>query len=421
VIVLGAVAIIGILSLQVYWFQKNYSIAEKEFQQSVQIALRNVAKDMAQYNGSILPSTNLIKQISSNYYVVNFNDIIDANVLEYYLLEEFEKVNLNTNFEYAIYDCSSDEMVYGNYCNVLDAERAAPSDNALPKYDDFIYYFGVKFPSRPVFLLSDLRISLFFSVITIFALVFFIYAIFIMLRQKRLSELQRDFINNMTHEFKTPISSIKIANGVFLQNEEVRSDKRLSQYARIIQQQNERLNQHVEKVLNIAKLDNQDFEFKMETIHLHDIVTEVLRSKALELQNPNVNLELCLDAENDLIEADPMHLSNILFNLIDNAIKYSNDAPEILVKTKNRGKAIEITVEDKGIGIASEHQKKLFKKFYRVPTGNVHNVKGFGLGLYYVKRIVDRHGWSIDLDSAPGKGTRIRIAMSLSRKKNITV
>ncbi len=153
-VILGAIAIAGILVVQVWLFSRNWSASEKDFDQSVSIALLNVAKSMAEYNGSILPSSGLIKRVASNYYVVNFNDVIDANLLEFYLLEEFGNLGLNTNFEYAIYDCGSDEMVYGNYCNVVDPEFTGQGQGALPEYDEFIYYFGVKFPNHQAFLLS---------------------------------------------------------------------------------------------------------------------------------------------------------------------------------------------------------------------------------------------------------------------------
>lgn len=410
VVILGAVAIAGILLMQVYWFRRNWSLAEKEFHQSVSIALLNVAKSMADYNGSILPSSGLIKRITSNYYVVNFNDVIDANLLEFYLLEEFGNLGLHTNFEYAIYDCSNDNMVYGNYCNVEDRDFSESTDRALPKYDEFIYYFGVKFPGHQSFLMGDMRLSVILSVITLLALVFFSYAIFIMLRQKRLSELQRDFINNMTHEFKTPISSIRISSDAILDDEAVQTDPRLHRYADIIKQQNMRLNQHVEKVLSIARLDDEKFDLKLERVNLHEIICEVMKNKDLEIQRHNIHTELRLEASNPVLHADKMHLANVIYNLVDNAVKYaSREEPYLLVGTRDEHGGISIRVEDNGIGISEEHQKHLFRKFFRVPTGNVHNVKGFGLGLHYVKRIIDRHKWRIVVHSAPGEGTEMRI------------
>jgi len=387
----------------------NWNSAEKEFHQTVSIALLNVAKSMAEYSGTILPSSGLIKQVSSNYYVVNFNDIINANLLEYYLLEEFGNLGLHTNFEYAIYDCGSDDMVYGNYCNVEDPEFSASSDKQLPQYDEFIYYFGVKFPTQSSFLFADMQLSIIFSLVTIVALVFFSYAIFVMLRQKRLSEFQRDFINNMTHEFKTPISSIKVSSDVLLGNKNIIENQRLHKYATIIKQQNERLNQHVEKVLSIAKLDDSHFKLNLEEVDLNEKIRTILNNKDLELNQSGVRIVLNLSETALLVQADRLHLANVINNLLDNAVKYSKDDPKITISTERiKGKVV-LSVKDNGIGISEEHHRDLFKKFFRVPTGNVHNVKGFGLGLHYCKRIVDQHKWQIRVKSEIGKGTEMEI------------
>ena len=411
VVVLGALAIAGILFVQAYWFSKTWSASEEEFERTVTIALLNVAKSMADYNGSILPSSGVIKRFSSNYYVVNFNDIIDANILEYYLLEEFGSLGLNTNFEYAIYDCGSDEMVYGNFCNVEDPGFSGNTSTSLATYDDFIYYFGVHFPNHEMSILKEMDMTILFSVIAFLAVIFFSYAIIVILRQKHLSELQRDFINNMTHEFKTPISSIKVSSDVLIDSPEIHHNDRLSRYASIIRQQNERLNTHVEKVLSIARLDENQFSLNLEDVELHELIREVVKSKELEMENLGGSFDLLLLASDPVVRADRLHLSNVLYNLIDNAMKYSEKQPEVTIETIGSSDNLEISVRDKGPGIASEHQKQLFKKFYRIPTGNVHNVKGFGLGLHYVKRIVDKHDWTIRVNSALGEGTEMRIIM----------
>ncbi|HLF63890.1 MAG TPA: HAMP domain-containing sensor histidine kinase [Saprospiraceae bacterium] len=410
VVILGAIAVAGILLIQVYWFWKNHNRVEADFHQTVSIALLNVAKKMAGNDGTILPSSGLIKRVSSNYYVVNFNNIIDANYLEYYLLEEFGNLGLNTSFEYAIYDCSNDEMVYGNYCDVENPEKEPGSDQKLLKYDEFIYYFGVKFPNHESYLLSDMRVTVIFSIITLMAMAFFLYAISVILRQKRMSELQRDFINNMTHEFKTPISSIRLSNNVLREDEAVRKNPRLSRYAMIIQQQSERLNEHVEKVLSIARMDDDQFVLHKGPVDLHAVIEELVQSKDAELSEKGVNLRLELQATNPVVHADKLHLSNVLYNLLDNAIKYAGTNPVIVMKTEDAQKHILFSMQDNGIGISAEHQKHLFTKFFRVPTGNVHNVKGFGLGLFYVKKIVDQHKWKIGIVSEEGKGTKMEIA-----------
>lgn len=410
VVILGAIAVAGILLIQVYWFRKNWNRVEADFHQTVSIALLNVAKEMAGYTGTILPSSGLIKRVSSNYYVVNFNDVIDASLLEYYLLEEFGNLSLNTSFEYAIYDCSNDEMVYGNYCDVENPEKDRNTDQKLVKYDEFIYYFGVKFPNHEAFLLSDMRVTVIFSIITLMAMAFFLYAITVILRQKRMSELQRDFINNMTHEFKTPISSIRLSNNVLRENDAIKNDPRLSRYSAIIQQQSERLNEHVEKVLSIARMDDDQFVLHKESVDLHSVIEELIQSKDAELSAKGVDLRLELKAAHPVVLADKLHLSNVLYNLLDNAIKYAGGNPVITMKTEDTPKHVLFSIQDNGIGISAEHQKHLFTKFFRVPTGNVHNVKGFGLGLFYVKRIAEQHKWRINVESEEGKGTRMEIA-----------
>jgi two-component system, OmpR family, phosphate regulon sensor histidine kinase PhoR len=408
-VILGAIAISGILLMQVWWFRMHWNSSEKEFHQTVSIALLNVAKSMAEYSGTILPSSGLIKRVSSNYYVVNFNDIINANLLEFYLLEEFGNLGLHTNFEYAIYDCGSNDMLYGNYCNVEDPEFSASTEQHLPQYDEFIYYFGVKFPTQRSYLIADMQLSIIFSIVTLLALVFFSYAIFVMLRQKKLSEFQRDFINNMTHEFKTPISSIKVSSDVLLGSKNVAENDRLNKYANIIKQQNERLNQHVEKVLSIARLDDSHFKLNLEEVDLNHKIRNIVANKDLEFNQSGANVSLDLDKTTPLVEADKLHLANVIYNLLDNSIKYSKENPVIKITTEQKDGRVILRIRDNGIGISEEHQRHLFKKFFRVPTGNLHNVKGFGLGLHYVKRIIDQHRWQINVYSKPGEGTEMEI------------
>ena len=221
--------------------------------------------------------------------------------------------------------------------------------------------------------------------------------------------MQKDFINNMTHEFKTPISTIKISSEVFLKEEKIYKDDRLNKYANIIKDQNERLNSQVEKVLQIAKLEKESFKLNKEPINIHELLETMIPSMEVKVSKQQGNIQTLLDAKNPIIKADKFHLSNIIQNLIDNAIKYCHDKPEIKIQTKAKDGKLSLIILDKGIGIKKEFQNKVFEKFFRVPTGNVHNVKGFGLGLFYIKNICDAHGWKISLDSEINKGTQISI------------
>ncbi len=411
VIILGAFAILLVIIVQTYWIRQLWDVNERDFDRAVNLALFNVAKDVSVVSRSALPAQNLINRLSSNYYVVNVNTQIDATNLDFYLRKNIESVHLNEDFYYGIYDCHNDQMVYGNYISFNGEKDTSAIAKELPKYDKFTYYFGVSFPKRTNYLLSSMRFSIIFSVILLVTIFFFIYSLLIILRQKRLSELQKDFINNMTHEFKTPISTIKLSADVFANHPFIQSDVRLVKYANIIKEQNNRLNTQVEKVLQITKIDNKMLKLHLETIDLHELLNSVLSTVLVKIEGMDGVLDIQEHARRPIVKADTLHLTNILHNLLDNAMKYCKQAPEITVITEETGNFVSLTVADKGIGVEKEYHKQVFERFYRVPTGDVHNVKGFGLGLYYVKNICKAHNWNIVFDSEPGVGTSIKITM----------
>jgi two-component system phosphate regulon sensor histidine kinase PhoR len=409
IVILGAFAIIGITVVQIYWMKKAWNIREKQFNQTIFIGLRTVAENLGVYNQIVLPNENPVNQLSSNYFVVNVNSVIDANILDYYLKTEFEKLNIKTDYEYAIYDCHNDKMVYGNYVQAEGKEKPIKPTTNMPKYDEYVYYFGINFPSKTTYLSGDMAIWMIFSLILLVSVIFFGYAIFIILQQKRLSELQKDFINNMTHEFKTPISSINISADVISNPDILKTPERLKNYGAIIKQENNRLNKQVEKVLQIAKIEKSGFELKIEEVDLHEIIDNVVSNCNSNNKQSEAHITAKLENEKLLILADRLHITNILHNLLDNAIKYADKQPEIIVSTAKAGKKIVIGIEDNGPGIPREYQKKVFQKFFRIPTGNVHNVKGFGLGLYYVRNISRAHHWEISLESEVGNGSKFII------------
>jgi two-component system, OmpR family, phosphate regulon sensor histidine kinase PhoR len=403
-IILGGLSIIGILFIQSYWLLKTWDLKDKEFDQTVNIVLTNVAQRMSKYNNTLLPKTNLIQRRSSNYYAVNINSAIDAGVLEQYLLQEMSKQSLTIDFEYAVYDCIGDELVYGNYCSAKNLkESEIKRSKKLPKFNDLVYYFVVRFPSRESFLLANQNMAITLTTLSVLAIIFFLYSIWIILEQKRLSELQKDFINNMTHEFKTPISSIKIAADFLANTPIIKEDARLARYTQIIKEQNHRLNDQVEKVLNIARLEKDSIELKKEIFELNQTLKDIINNESLKLKKGNITLSS--ENEDLYINADKLHFVNVVANMIDNAIKYSTDTPVVEISVTNLATDVMLNIKDHGIGIDKENQKKLFDKFYRVSTGNIHNIKGFGLGLYYVKNICAAHGWNIQVHSVLGEGS----------------
>ncbi|HMQ46352.1 MAG TPA: HAMP domain-containing sensor histidine kinase [Saprospiraceae bacterium] len=411
VMFLGALAIMGIIAMQAYWVVNTWNINEEEFNNKVNLALYNVARSLAELNEGILPPRNIVNRRTTNYYVVNIESEIDANNLEYFLQKEFEKLALYVDFEYAVFDCHTNEMVYGNYCSYSPLEKKNLELGDLPQYNEFTYYFGVKFPSRSGYLFGKMQLSVFFSVILLLTIIFFAFTMFVILRQKRLSELQKDFINNMTHEFKTPISTVKIAADVLMTHPRIQEDERLSRYANIVKEQNQRLNNQVEKVLQLAKIEQGSFELKPEWVEIKGLLQNIVESVAVNVEKLGGTLTLDAPIEETLIKADRLHLTNILHNLLDNAIKYCRDTPQIVISAALVQRHLQLRIADQGIGISKENLPKVFQKFYRIPTGNVHKVKGFGLGLYYVKSICEAHGWEISLDSQEGQGTTVHITI----------
>jgi two-component system phosphate regulon sensor histidine kinase PhoR len=413
-IIFGALAIVSIMATQAYLLINTWSSEEKVFNENVMIALQNVAKEFEKL-GSALPNYNIVNQVSSNYFVVDINDFIDANNLEFFLKRELEEIGLREDFEYGIYNCDTKKMAYGKYISYKDPNSTVPNhtpEKLLPVHDKFLYYFGVRFPNRTSQILSGMRLSIIFSLILLITISFFLFSLFIILRQKRLSEMQKDFINNMTHEFKTPISTIKISSEVFLNSPEISNNKRLLQYATIISEQNNRLNKQVEKVLQLAKIEKDNFRLNLENVDLNELLEKILASISFQIEDAGGNLSKDLCKESSMILADKLHLTNIIHNILDNAIKYCKGSPEITVKTRiNRDKKLRLIIEDKGLGIDSEHLNRIYEKFFRVPTGNIHDVKGFGLGLFYTKNICDAHKWKIAIHSKIGNGTTVEIIM----------
>lgn len=230
--------------------------------------------------------------------------------------------------------------------------------------------------------------------------------------------MKTDFINNMTHEFKTPVATIMIASESLRDPEISSDDKRVSKLANIIYDENVRLGSHIERVLNIAKLERENLKIERVNVHINAITQNVLESMKLQLEKAEGELHADLAAENDLVVGDELHLSNVFFNLVDNAIKYSSDKPQITIKTFNKAGQVVVLVSDRGMGMTKDQQEKIFDQFYRIPTGNIHNVKGFGLGLSYVNDIIKRLNGKISVKSEKDKGTQFEVTLPLKSPSN---
>ena len=271
-------------------------------------------------------------------------------------------------------------------------------------------YLNIYFPHRTQYLIKQTGLTIIPTIILTGLLIgIFVYAIMVIFRQKKLSNIKNDFINNMTHELKTPISTISLASQMLQDGSISNTPTMIAHVSKVINQESKRLGFQVEKVLQMAVFNEGRLKLKLREFDVNKMIDTVSSNFELRVNNKNGTLKTEISAENASIKGDEVHITNVIFNLLDNAMKYSTDNPEITVSTRNKKDAVVITVQDNGIGIPKEHQANIFDRFYRVPTGNVHDVKGFGLGLSYVKKIIDLHEGTIKVESTLNKGTKFKL------------
>ena len=343
---------------------------------------------------------------------------IDENLVQKVLDEELKNRNIPIDFKFGILKDSA--LVSAPQEN-LDSLKLITAEYKIDLYPNDIFQKNLKlalwFPNRDSFIYRSLNWLLIASFLfSLIILVTFALSVFYILRQKKISEMKSDFINNMTHEFKTPIATISVATDSIV-NEKVMNDpERIRYFAGMIKKENTRMNRQVEDILTIARLDKKDFEFVWEAVDVNELIQDAVQGIILQVEKRGGKIESFLNAANPVVTTDKIHCTNVIYNLLDNAIKYSANAPEIKISTANKAKGILISVEDNGIGMTKAVQSKIFERFYRQTTGNVHNVKGFGLGLSYSKAVVEANQGSITVHSEPGTGSRFDLFLPFVRE-----
>lgn len=426
IIILAVIALVGVVTNHFFWInkeikiqdnllkieQKNIQIEKSQFNNQVTLALVNVRDELLSLN---IEASGLylepVKQINPNYFVVSFYDTLNPELLKNLLVEQFKEYNIKEVFEYGIYDCFTDSIIFDRYVDLSSSkELNNMSGTELEKWNHDGHYFGIYFPERKnTSFSSKENISKSFyisSIVIVFITLIFAYAIVVILKQKRLSEVKTDFINNMTHELKTPISTIGLSSEVLLNKDIHKDPERIHRYAQIIKDENSRLESQVERVLQLAMLDKGEINLKKETINIEQLIKESVEVFRISTEQNGGTITTSFDMKENNLLADKVHVTNIIHNLLDNASKYSPDSPTIDVKAFTLNNGISVSITDNGKGINKEQQKLIFDKFYRVPTGSVHDVKGFGLGLYYVKQIINQHGGKISVESEINKGSK---------------
>jgi two-component system phosphate regulon sensor histidine kinase PhoR len=268
------------------------------------------------------------------------------------------------------------------------------------------HYFGVLFPNKTAFILLQLDFWMYSSIVILLIIIFFSYTIFVMLRQKKLTDIRTDFVNNMTHELKTPISTIGLSAEAISQPTVQEDRGRLNQYINIIKSENGRLKTQVERVLQIASLTPKKVQLRNDRMDIHELLKTASDTFQVQASDKDGKLTFTPGAAHHWVKGDVVHITNVIHNLLDNAIKYAENNPVVTVRTYNdHDKNLLVEVADNGVGISRQHQKMIFEKFYRVPTGDLHSVRGFGLGLFYVKTVLKAHKANIKVHSEPGKGS----------------
>jgi len=440
VIILGILSVLSILIVQIFWIrnttalqQVSITIQEREdslnhiqFEENVHLALRNVLDDISSQKADSSDLYGAVKQLETDYFTVDINEELLPFYLENLLKREFYNQNVNYDFQFGIYDCFTDSIVFGKLIKYTpesngftQSETINTSTTDQLKWKSDGHYFTVFFPEVFNSQKNDIRTTsfspyLYLFTIVIVVLLFFGFSLTVIFKQKRLSEVKTDFINNMTHELKTPISSIGLSSEMIIRSNQDMNIETIKKYASLIFKENKRLENQVERVLNIAKLDKHEISLKKEAFDLHELLKEVKENIEFNNSDKKSTIQLNLTSKNSVLNLDSVHITNVIYNLIDNAVKYCNVEPIISISTERTPKHFLISIEDNGIGIKKENLKHLFDKFYRVPTGNLHNVKGFGLGLYYVKMILNEHNGAISVKSHLGKNTVFEIALPLT-------
>lgn len=442
--ILISISLIGIIFIQISWLRNMIILQEDQVADKIRKALNIVGEDLKQYKGNYMSLTRpsgkgnlMFDDLSSEFLKpITLGKRFSSAEIDQKIRNAFKEVKLekmNYEFMLATFSARTDnieraERISRNFArevedsvNNLTVYYAvlAPSGSAAENLaeDEVISIVALNWKS---FAVKSLKYRILTAVVfTIIIITAFYLTVRTMLRQKKLGEIKNDFINNMTHEFKTPIATISLAVDA-MKNEKVLQDRaRITYFSSIIKEENQRMNRQVETILKASQLERQEVDLNLQPLHVHQVIVDVVDNFALQLQDRNGSAELSLNATNDLINADEVHFSNLINNLIDNAVKYSKENVPLQIKiaTSSSEKYLTIRVEDNGIGMSKETVKRVFERFYRAHTGNLHNVKGFGLGLSYVKTMVEGHGGQIRVDSVLGRGSIFMVDFPLNRDK----
>ena len=409
IILLSTLSIIGVVITQYFWIDNAMRLKKEQFDDKIHVSLKTIVNNLYSLKNTAHHNAGMHNPIQRDVFRASTQEI-KPGVVDSLLNLELMNMKVDKDYYFGIYkiENSMPIIVSGNIGEYTEQILTSPFQASLACLYNYqqLYMISLYFPDQDKIIfrqmISGILLSALFVIIIGFS---FIYILYISFKQKRISLIKNDFVNNMTHEFKTPISTVSLSAEMLLRDSIITDTEKARKYAKVIYEENQRLKHQVEQVLQIAVIEKGEFKLRKKEVDVHKILADTVSKHELMVINRGGVIKSYLEADLYKISADKMHFTNILSNLLENANKYTPDSPVIIVRTKNTKKGVLISIEDNGIGIKAEDQKEIFKQFHRVHTGNLHDVKGFGLGLFYVKLMTEAHGGNIKIVSEWGKGS----------------
>jgi two-component system, OmpR family, phosphate regulon sensor histidine kinase PhoR len=414
IIIFSSVSLVAALITQLLWVQDALKLKEDRFAIKVELAMNTVVNHLIT-DETIRQGITLDKSdefVSKHQTILS---VINPAVMDSLLQAELSSFRIGEDYVYGVYDQESHEFIMGNFSGYEENLISSPNKVSLSCLcEEALYLFAIDFPENRENMFNEMILLPVMSGLFLMVLVFsFFFTIYTLVSQKKLAEMKTDFVNNMTHEFKTPISTIMVSSEMLMQDKVASFPERVKKYATIVFDENERLKNLVERVLLIASMEKDSFKPQMVPLDTHSVIHECINNFCVQVSGQELHLTHELSARRYTILADRFHVYHVINNLLDNAFKYSPKNPEIIIKTQNENGFLLMEVIDNGIGISRENRNKIFKKFHRLQRGDVHNVKGFGIGLYYVKSIIEKMGGTISVKSELNKGSRFTVKFPL--------
>ena len=410
-IILLSTIVVGLLiATQLFWLNKTYNYDQKEFTTSVVKSIKGVYEDLKLSDSNAAHLQQLIEQPDANTFLFKIDSIPFKDTLLNTLLNNLEDFGVFADCKVALYNAATHSYLFQEYLPTAATKHPSNSGDDLPLYQKEHSYVHLFFPHRYQYIINEMTWWIVSGILLLLILIALGFSMFHLYRQKFLNEIQNDFIRNVTHEFQTPLTTLTVGLDTISKPSITEHPEKLQKYTRLMQGQTAYLKQHIDNLMKVLKTEANGMAIQKELIAPNELIKKAVTQLYAAIEEKHAKIELHLEETNGTVLADSNDLYVAILNLVSNAIKYSKE-PLVSIETKMVNDRYCISVKDNGIGIEAQYQKKLFKKFYRVPTGDVHNVKGLGLGLYFVKKVITAHKGTILVKSTEGTGTEFIIEL----------